>query len=185
MGAHAAPAVPICAGLLLGAGMGWWLEPGACLTAAGLALPLLLVTGGIRGAGLGLAVGWLSAALAVPDTRLSPAINRARPVEAVGQCVGRWTRSPYGWTSRLRISSLRQGARVERSPREVLLTLPPGEVPVDGARVRARGYLRRPSALRNGLERAPPMWRLAVKSIRLVDAESEPGWPVLRAPRRD
>ncbi len=185
MGAHAAPAVPICAGLLLGAGMGWWLEPGTGAVAAGVAATILVLVGRVRGLGLGLAIGWLGAALAVPGTELAPSFDTARPVEVVGRCVGRWTRSAYGWSSRLQISSLHQGARVGQGPRQVLITLPPGEVPSDGVRIRARGYLRRPNALRNGPERAPAMWRLAVKSNRLIETDPVPGWRVvLMAPRR-
>jgi competence protein ComEC len=164
--------------------MSWWLEPGPAATALGLVLGLLALRCPARKVTIGLLAGWLSTALVLPGSQLAGTIDVDRPVEVSGRSVGYWSRSGYGWSTKFRVSSLRQGAVESAGPSEVLLTLPDGSVPPDGARLRVRGFLRRPNALGNGLQRAPPMWRLSLKSIRLVEVESGARSYFPQAPRR-
>jgi competence protein ComEC len=184
MGAHEAPAVPVCLGLLVGCGLGWWLEPGLVTTAAGAALGSVALLWPARKVTLGLLAGWIVTALVLPGSQLAATIDTSRPVEVTGRNVGYWSRSIYGWSSRFRIDSLQQGLEESRGPSEVLLTLPQGPVLPNGARLRVRGYLRRPKPLRNGPQRAPPLWRLSLKSIRLATVEPGRHSLIPQAPRR-
>jgi competence protein ComEC len=156
-----------------------------------LPIPLLaaLALGGLAlGRRTGMCLAFLALGLLAAAVRLGlpgdPAagLSRDRPVEAVLEVAGHWTPDDEGWSAPARIvrlrQRLRQGDPLKFPALEVSLHLPgPGELPPPfGTTLRVKGYLSRSPGFANRLPSPPGPWRLRVKSRRLLEVESPPGW---------
>jgi len=168
MGSVSVPALPLAVAVLVGVTLARGLEHGTLLWGS-----LALVVAFLLPRALGLvlavaAVSWIVARLAMPAYGEAERLDLDRPVSVSGRAPEAWRRSPLGWSRRLRVESVRQGALEVRWPEEVLLFLPPVERPPGARSLRASGRLTLPRRLANGVHRGRPMWRLGVKSERLL-----------------
>lgn len=133
---------------------------------------------GVRLAALAAGILVAAARLGLPGDPLA-VLDRGRPVEALVEVSGHWSRGDDGCLAEAEVVRLAQGRRVVLPRLEVLLELPDAEAdpPPFGTRLRVRGYLARSPALGNRLPLPPGPWRLRAKSRLLVEVERAPSWP--------
>jgi competence protein ComEC len=154
-------------------------------------LVLLALLGLACGGRWGVRLTALCAGLLVAAARLGlpgdpvAVLDRWRPVEALVEVSGHWSRGDDGWLAEGAVVRLAQGRQVVLPRLEVLLELPDAESdpPPFGTRLRVRGYLARSPALGNRLPLPHGPWRLRAKSRLLIEVEEAPSWPWRAADR--
>jgi len=118
---------------------------------------------------IGLIGGWVNPQAWSPDPEA--------PVVLVAHLDGHWSSTPEGTSVAVRGEWLRVGGQVRAWRNRVVITLPVGSDPPESYRLRARGYLRRPEPLANGVSILRPGWRLYAKSVHFT--EPLPGWGIM------
>ena len=165
------PALPgslaCLAGVLLSAlGEGQTIPGAAILLGLGLALSSK-GRAVISSLAIGLIVGWVG-----PEA-WSPAPGA--PVILVAHLEGDWRRTSEGASVAVRGEWLRVGGNVRAWKNKAVISLPVGASPPESYRLRARGYLKRPVPLANGVSIRRPGWRLYAKSAHFLEPLPSPG----------
>lgn len=156
-------------------------EPGALVPSipwlAGLVACGLALGGRWGGATVALAAGFWIVTTAPGDglARLSAGGLDRRPVTLVGRVTSHPPLDGERSSVRLRVDTLTQGPRVERTRIDVWLSAEGIELPPFGSRVRVRGYARRSPTYENPIERPPGPWRMTLQSARFLTVEGRGG----------
>lgn len=169
--ARSGSVVPASASLVFGAGV--------ALVGLGLAW---------RGA-KGRAIVWLAIGLLVGWWRMAPGDGMLEPradrsVVAHGRITGHWRQLGESWSAPWTVDSWAQrGASGGHLEGYLALSADTraADLPLLGARVRVKGYLRQSARLANVPPSEPGAWRLRVKSLRLLEQVVEPPWWARRA----
>ena len=171
MGPSSWPALPVSAAclagvLLAGSGAARTIPGAVVLLGLGLCLDgrLRSLTSGVA---LGLIGGWSD----VPERGPGPEV----PVVLIAHLEGHWSTSPEGAAAVVRGEWLRVGEQVWAWDGRAVISLPLGMVQPASRRLRARGYLRKPVPLANGVRMAPSGWHLYIKSPHFIEALAEKG----------
>lgn len=152
--------------LLAGSGASRTIPGAVALLGLGLCLD-----GRLRALTSGLALGLIGGWSGVPATGPGPEV----PAVLIAHLEGHWSASPEGASAVVRGEWLRVGDEVWAWGDRAVISLPVGLVQPATRRLRARGYLRRPVPLANGVRIAPPGWHLYVKSAHFIEGLPEEG----------